>query len=168
MSKKQDILPDDESLKREFPLLHSISKENPFSVPESYFDSLPSEILEKCHTVGNGSKSFPTKAEAILTTLLSYKWRLLTVAGCAAIICIFVPRLNNRPVSYEAMVQTIPDSLIVKQLDNNIADINVSTLEELQEPGLFAKSKSDSANTDQIIAYLIDNNVSVSEIENEP
>ncbi len=167
MSNKQDIFTDDEPLEKEAPLLHSISKENPFSVPENYFDSLPSEIIEKCREAENVLNTSPTKWQGILTYLLSYKWRLLSVTGCLAVICFFAIRLNNRPVSYEAMAQNIPDSLIVEHLDNNIASINESTLEDM-EASENLKSESDSAGTDQdIITYLVDNNVSVTEISNE-
>jgi hypothetical protein len=169
MSKISDILQDDESLEKENPLLHSISKENPFSVPVNYFDSLPSEIIEKCRekvepkTWGNG----------ILTNILGYKWRLLTTMGCLAVICYLSIQLNNRPVSYEAIAKNIPDSLIVEHFDKNITDINVSILEDFQEPESISspvKSSSDTNNnTDQaIIAYLINHNISVSDIENEP
>jgi hypothetical protein len=167
MSKKQDIFEDEESIEKESPLLNSISRENPFSVPENYFESLPSEIIEKCRT-----QSEPKKwGEGILTTILSYKWRLLAMTGCLAVICFSVIRLNNNLVSYEAMAQTIPDSLIVEHLDKNIDYISEATLEDLEEPENSAssvKSTSDSTNTDQeIIAYLMNSNVSVSDIENE-
>ncbi len=172
MSNKTDIFDEEESLKRDFPLLHSIPKDNPFSVPESYFDSLPSEIMEKCRTENKSTKW----GEEVLLTLFAYKWRILSITGCLIIICFFALRINNRPVSYEAMAKTIPDSLIVAHLDKNIYSISESSLEELteglpldQENGSpSVKMKSDSANADQeIITYLVDNNVSISDIENE-
>lgn len=165
---------DDESLKKESPLLHSISKENPFSVPENYFDNLPSKIMERSR-----ENVEPRRwGEGILTTILAYKWRLLTITGCMAAICFFTFRSMNSATSYEAMAKNIPDSLIVANLDKNIYSISVSSLEELSEGNYLgeepennsasAKVISDSAKTDQeIIAYLIDHNVSVSDIENE-
>jgi hypothetical protein len=168
MSNKQDIFEDEESLKRESPLLHSISNGNPFSVPEGYFDRLPSEIIEKCKTQVEPKKW----GEGILTTLLGYKWKLLTLTGCLVVICLLVFRFNDRPVSYEVMAKSIPDSLIVAHLDKNIFSLSESSLEDAQEPENIAgsvKSESDTASADQqIIAYLIDNNVSVNDIENEP
>jgi hypothetical protein len=168
MSKISDILPDEESLAKENPLLHSISKENPFSVPANYFDSLPSEIIEKCRERVEPK----TWGKGILTNILGYKWRLLTTMSCVAIICYFSMHINNRPVSYEAIAKNIPDSLIVEHFDKNIADINISTLEDFQETennSTPVKSVSDSTNTDQdIIAYLINHNISVSDLENEP
>lgn len=178
MSKISDILSggmipmgaDDESIEKESPLLHSIPKENPFSVPENYFDSLPSQIVVKCReeVVSKNTVSY-------ISYLTShYIWRLLAVTGCVAAICFFAIRvnLNNRPVSYEAMAKNIPDSLIVEHLDYSLTDVNISTLEDLQVPetnSSSVKNTSDSANTDQqIIAYLMNNNVSVSDIENEP
>src|ERR1035441_2061403 len=119
MSKKQDRVEDEESLKKESPLLNSISKENPFSVPENYFDNLPSEIIDKCRTEAEPKKW----GEGILNTLLVYKWKLLAFTGCLAIICFFAFRFNNRPVSYEAIAKTIPDSVIVAHLNDNISSL---------------------------------------------
>jgi len=168
MSKIIDILPEDEALEKENPLLHSISKENPFSVPENYFEGLPSEIVGKCRD----SAEPKYWGEGIWTNILSYKWRLLTITGCIVLICIFTFQLNNHSTSYEAMAQNIPDSLIVDDLNNNLADVSVSNLEDLQEQEnstSLVKSASDSASADQdIIAYLINSNVSVSDIVNEP
>ncbi len=170
MSKKQDIFQDEERLKKESPLLHSIAKENPFSVPENYFESLPSEIIEKCRTEAEPKKW----GNGILTTVVGYKWSILSVTGCLILVCFFILRNNSSPQSYEAIIQTIPDSLIVEQLDKNINSISITNLEEVTETqdqessSANVKSTSDSTNSDQqIIAYLIDNNVSVSEIENE-
>jgi hypothetical protein len=171
MRKISDILADDESIKRESPLLHSISKENPFSVPENYFDNLPSEIMEKCRAE-IGSENLNSYFLNLKYLVLGYKWRLLAVTSCMALICFFAIHINNSPVSYEAMAQNIPDSLIVEHLDKNITYISESTLEDLQEQESSSpsvKSTSDSANTDQaIIAYLMTTNVNDSDIVNEP
>ncbi len=169
MDKKQDILEDDKSLEKEFPLLHSIAKENPFSVPEGYFDGLSSQIIEKCRREQVAKSRWSVAIEDIKLYLLGYKWRVLTIAGCMAVLCVLAIRSNNRAVSYEAMAQSIPDSLIVQSLDKNISDISISSLED-QWPETNAstmKSPADSTNQD-IIAYLIDHNVNVSDIENEP
>src|ERR1700722_3298024 len=146
MSKKQDVFTDEESLEKNSPLLHSISKENPFSLPENYFESLPYEIIDKCR-----QETQPKNwGEGILTALLGYKWRLLATICCVVVICFFAIRLNNQPVSYEAMAQSIPDSLIVEHLDNNIVSINESTLEDLSVANQEnLKTESDSTNTDQ-------------------
>jgi hypothetical protein len=175
MSKNSDILTDDEAIEKESPLLHSIPKENPFSVPANYFDNLPSEIVGKCRkeVISGQSPIFrETPISHILCLISLYKWKLLTATGSIAIICFLIIHMNNRPVSYETLAKNIPDSLIVEHLDRNIADINVTTLEDFQEPEnstSAVKSTSDSANADQdIIAYLMNNNVSVSDIENEP
>lgn len=174
MDKKEDILPDSEVFEKEAPLLHSISKENPFSVPGKYFDMLPSQIIERCRTESKERKTSGI-VENLRLFVLGYKWRLLTATACVAIICFFGVRMNNRPQSYQAMAQNIPDSLIVAHLDKNVTDISISALEDIsaerQESNTHtpAKNVSDStAGTDQaIIAYLMNNNVTVSDIENE-
>ncbi len=165
MSKISDILPNDSSIEKESPLIHSISRENPFLTPKDYFETLPSEIIEKCR-----ERVEPKNwGEGVLTTLLAYKWRLLAFTGCLALICLFALNINTRTISYETMAKNIPDSLIVEHLDNTIADINVTTLEDLQEPESNSKSLTDSTNTDQdIVTYLMNTNVNVSDIVNEP
>lgn len=175
MDKKEDILPDSEIFEKEAPLLHSISKENPFSVPGKYFDMLPSQIIERCRTESKERKTSGI-VENLRLFVLGYKWRLLTITGCVAILCFFTIHINNKPISYQAMAQNIPDSLIVAHLDKNVTDINLTALEDISAEAQTtnvpstAKTASDStANTDQdIIAYLINTNVTVSDIENEP
>jgi hypothetical protein len=166
MSKITDILPDDESTEKQSPLLNSISKENPFSVPENYFDSFPSEIVQKC-----AQRVEPKKwGEGLLTNILGYKWRIISIMSCL-VLFIFVMYNNSNNSSYEALAKNIPDSLIVANLNNNINDISISSLEDMQvadNTNSSAKNPSDSTNTDQdIIAYLMNNNVSVSDIVNE-
>lgn len=178
MKEIKDILPDDVSLEKEAPLLHSISKENPFSVPANYFDGLPAEIMEKSREKVNDNAGLAILQNFRLF-ILSYKWRLLSVTGCAVVICFMLVHNRTQPTSYMAMAQNIPDSLIVEHLDKNITDVSMVTLEDISADSSFgltgksvstpAKTVSDSASTDQdIIAYLINNNVSVSDIENEP
>src|ERR1700677_3187652 len=127
MTKISDILPDDESLEKENLLLHSIPKENPFSVPQNYFDALPSQIVDKCR-----QNTEPKKwGEGIVTNILGYKWRILSIMGCM-VLFVFVMRMNNNNTSYEALAKNIPDSLIVANLNNNINDISISSLEDMQ------------------------------------
>ncbi len=87
------------------------------------------------------------------------------------VLFIFVMYNNSNNSSYEALAKNIPDSLIVANLNNNINDISISSLEDMQvadNTNSSAKNPSDSTNTDQdIIAYLMNNNVSVSDIVNE-
>jgi|SRR6185312_14149167 len=174
MKKKPDILSDNEVFEKDAPLLHSISKENPFTVPENYFDILPSQIVERCRTE-NKERKTSVIGENLRLFVLGFKWRVLTITGCVAFICFFAIRMSNRPQSYQAMAQNIPDSLIVAHLDKNVTDISISALEDIsaetQENNTRASAKtaSDSTGTDQdIIAYLMNNNVTVSDIENEP
>jgi len=174
MDKKPGILSDNEVFEKDAPLLHSISKENPFTVPDNYFDMLPSQIVDRCRTENKEQKTLGI-VENLRLFVLGYKWRLLTITGCFAVICFFAIRMNSRPQSYQAMAQNIPDSVIVAHLDKNVTDISISALEDIsvetQEKSTrtSAKTVSDSTGTDQdIIAYLINNNVTVSDIENEP
>lgn len=183
MKKISDILPnglpaepDDGTMEKMAPLLHSVSKENPFPVPENYFDELPSQIMNRCREEAVKSKR-PSVLEKLRIYILGYKWRFLLATCCLAIICFMIMPRNSRPIPYETLANTIPDSLIVAHFDKNITDVNLYALEDIsaensagQEEGNAspsAKNASDSANTDQaIIAYLMNTNISISEIEN--
>jgi hypothetical protein len=178
MKKIEDIVTDDELLEKSAPLLHSISKENPFSVPKNYFDSLPSQIIERCHEKEVISQWSMLK-ENLRLFLMGYKWRLLSITTCVALICFFTLHIDTRAVSYQALAQNIPDSLIVAHFDKNITEVTISALEDITEDSSFAqvernivsstKNITDSTGTDQdIIAYLINHNVTVSDIENQP
>lgn len=161
---------EDDSLEKEFPLLHSIAKDNPFTVPEGYFESLPSIVIQRCRAETQPKGLFYSLKESI------YRFRGAVLASISAmasitLICFLVVHSNTTPVSYEAMIQTVPDSLIVANLDKNISDINVNTLEDLQTDDNtsdnITQSDTSSSKNQQIITYLLDQGINELDIEND-
>ncbi len=162
MKGKNDIF-NDESLEKEAPILASIPKRNPYTVPEGYFDSLPSAIMEKCRE----SKPIPATGFKIFW-LFRPQWMIATMV-CVIGITFFL-RHNPVPASLETLTAQVSDSTIYQNLQNNIDYVDVNTLEDaLQTESVSAiPERSDSANNQQdIVNYLMNHNVNASDIENE-
>ncbi len=160
MSKQNSIL-NEENLEKEAPLLHSIPKRNPFTVPEGYFDGLPVDILDKCRET--------TKMPAVskIFWLFRPQW-MMAVFVCA--VCLGFLFRNNTPPSFESLASQVSDSAIYNNLQNNIDFVDVSSLEDaVQSESAFTQpAQSDTASDQQDeINYLINHNVDASDIENE-
>ena len=161
MSNKNNIF-NEESLEKEAPLLASIPKRNPYTVPEGYFDELPSAIMEKCRQ----STATPVRANKIFW-LFRPQWMMAVFVGVVGLT--FLLR-HDTPQTYEAMASKISDSAIYQNLQNNIDYVDVSSLEEaVQNDNTFtAPVQSDStSNQEDIVKYLMNHNVDASDIEDE-
>lgn len=150
----------------ETPLLSSIPKRNPFSVPDGYFDTLPSSLLEKCRQA-KPKPEFSTKT----FWLLKPQW-MLAVFAVAAGLTVFIRSERNTANAfppYQTLASALPDSALYSALQNNIEYVDVNSLEDAL-PGenlAHASLRSDSAsvNRQEIVNYLINHNVNVSDIE---
>jgi len=164
MNKNTDIFED--SLDKEAPLLNAIPKRNPFTVPDGYFDSLPAQIMEACRE-STAKKSTAFVYDKIFW-LFRPQWMLAVFIGIISI-SLFLRRDSNNLESYESIAATIPDSVIMEHLQNNIDYVDVSSLEEMtQKQGTMPaiQMQQDTTN-EQTINYLINNNVDANDIENE-
>jgi hypothetical protein len=160
MSKQNSIL-NEENLKKETPLLHSIPKRNPFTVPEGYFDGLPSSILEKCRETAK----IPTFSK--IFWLFRPQW-MMAVSVCA--VCLGFLFRNNTPASFETLASQVSDSAIYNHLQNNIDFVDVGSLEDaVQSEGTLTQPAQSDTATDQQdeINYLINHNIDATDIENE-
>jgi hypothetical protein len=162
MSNKNDIF-NEESLEKEAPLLASIPKRNPYTVPEGYFDELPSAIMEKCRQ----STAAPERANKIFW-LFRPQWMMAVFVGVVGLA--FLLR-HDTPQTYEALASKISDSAIYQNLQNNIDYVDVNSLEEaVQNDNTFTPPpvQSDSTgNQEDIVKYLMNHNVDASDIEDE-
>ena len=161
MSRNNDIFNED-SLEKEAPLLASIPKRNAFTVPEGYFDTLPSAILEKVRE----NKAMP-ETSAKIFWLFRPQWMI------AILVCIigftFYTR-SNAPVTLETLTAQVADSTIYQNLQNNIDYVDASALEDaLQNDNTtIVPIRSDSTNNQQDIEnYLMNHNIDATDIENE-
>lgn len=166
MSKEKDIFEND--LGKEAPLLNSIPKDNPFTVPADYFDALPTQILEKCR---QSTKHAPVSVADRIFWLFRPQWMVaafILVAG----LCFFLRRgTTNSMQDYQSIAASIPDSVIVQNLQNNIDNVDISSLEDLAQNTNVTNSLPPAPAVDtssgQIINYLMNNNIDASDIENE-
>jgi hypothetical protein len=161
MDKKNHIV-NEESLKKEAPLLAGIPKRNPFTVPEGYFDQLPSAIIDKIRAEGQKQESVGKK----IFWLFRPQWIMAVFLGLMGIFLV-VRHESNNPVSYEALAASVPDSTIYSHLQNNIEFVDENNLEDaVQNINFTAPAASDTTDQQQIINYLINHNVDASDIEN--
>lgn len=164
MSKNTDIFED--NLDKEVPLLNAIPKRNPFTVPDGYFDGLPSQIIDACRK--SAVKKGPVFVYDKVFWLFRPQW-MLAVFICVIGISLFLRNGNSPLENYETIAAALPDSVIMQNLQNNIDYVDVSSLEEMAQNQGLMKSlqvQSDTA-SGQIINYLINNNVDANDIENE-
>jgi len=165
MSIEKDIFEDNTGKKAS--MLNSIPKDNPFKVPEGYFDALPAQVLEKCR---KSSKHVPVLITNKVFWLFRPQWIITTFIAVAGL-CFFIQHsANNAPINYNTIAAAIPDSVIMQNLQNNIDDINMSSLEDMAQGTLTANAAlpgvEDTSNS-RIINYLMNNNIDASDIENE-
>ena len=161
MSKKNNIITE-ESLEKEAPLLASIPKRNPFTVPEGYFDELPSAIMEKIRMVNQK----PLPAVNKIFWLFRPQWMVAVFIGVVGI-CLVIRHQSNNVVSYEAIAASMPDSTIYSHLENNIEFVDENSLEDaVQGLNTTLPAASDTTEQQQMINYLINHNVDASDIEN--
>lgn len=154
----------DDELK-DFPLLNTISRENPFKVPDGYFDSLPALIAEriakensKPERIVSFKKIFhPRYAVRHSESVL---WRIAACLLIAALISGVVyfnqPDINNNP-ELALTYDDISNSVYMYDLDENLL------IEELAQYG----DESSAGDQAEIENYLIENQADFSQIENE-
>jgi hypothetical protein len=164
MSKERDIF--DDNLEREAPMLNSIPKSNPFTVPDGYFDTLPALIVENCK---KSSKRIPTYVVDKIFWLFRPQWM---IAACVFIAGIaFFLRTGNNTLTYETIAANLPDSVIMQHLQNNIDYVDINSLEEMTTSsgplGVLPQQLAQDTTNEQITNYLLNNGVDASDIENE-
>ena len=164
--RKDNNIFNEENLTKEAPLLTSIPKRNPYTVPEGYFDELPSAIMERCRE----TKAIPSLGSKIFW-LFRPQW-MMAVFGC--IICLTLITRNNTnpaPQSFQAIAETVSDSAIYQSLADNIETVDVNALEDAVQsdnvPAVTAvPQRTDTThNQQEIINYLMNHNVDANDIE---
>lgn len=142
--------------------LEDLKKENPFQVPENYFDSLGSRISDRI--VSNTSqKEAPVFAFARLKPILIY-------TGSIAAVVLFIymgVSFFSKDVDHPALVaqtssQDLNEYAIVSGIDE------ATLLENFpQETEVAADTTDHIKNKDKIIDYLVDQNIDISTIVDE-
>ena len=158
MGKKHNIPNDHDDLKKHAPWLTKIEKRNEFQAPDGYFDSLPSIIQERC------LESSRSAISEKLERFRFYFYRLVIPVSFAAIIIFFgLNYLNPADVDNDLTAEEI--SIILEE------DVSISIEETLLIEILMENESAQSAEfadeDEDIIDYLIDNDIDLSSIINE-
>lgn len=130
-----------------------IPKENPFKVPENYFEELEGRIM----AATNGNEHAPAK-QVVIRRLLPY----IAVAASVAMLAILgYSVLYNRPDGKSKVL--IPEITVNEFTENYLNDIDLITLEDrVAESGVLIERPGVSKG--DIIDYLINENIDESEI----
>jgi len=149
------------------PLLNSIPKRNPFTVPDGYFDALPAQIMER---IREGKKAAYVAQDKTFW-LFRPQW-MLAVFAVVVGLCFMLRRdANIASTNYEAIAAALPDSVIEQNLQSNIAYVDINSLEEIAQNtdnlGSLPQQNIGDTTNGQIINYLMNNNIDASDIENE-
>ncbi len=168
----------DDNIQRSAPKLFSVNKENPFDVPENYFENLQGAISDKC-----------TSTEKSKTTKVVYRRLLVPIAVAASIVLIvFIINKRNNIITPDNSAQyaytetdasgtsaylndliennELDEDLIVTALTNDDTIKRVSANSQVEEninklnnnPVVITDSTSNVKVTeDDIIDYLLEN-----------
>ncbi len=182
---KPDFLNDDE-LDKPGPELSKIKKENPFKVPENYFDSLTNNIQQKINALTDFEKtslenpfkvpegyfdSLPTaiqqrivdqKRKPVFGEWISKVFRPKYVLAFASIIVLLIVGIKYFTKSSLTDPQDNHFSCEEIKSSSYIADVDESMLIDILEQENKGTVKDDNS----IEQYLIDNDIDISQLEN--
>lgn len=139
--------------------LYSLEKENPFAVPNDYFDELP--LLIQGRIISEKQK--PSVIEWLLANIFTP--RLAYVSIVVIVLAIGGSLLwKNNISSTESTLVDASVNLVVEEVQN----IDESALtDELINSNVSLDVEDKGNNKEQIINYLMENNIEVSSIINE-
>jgi len=145
-----------EQLKLSAPVLHSMEKNNPFTVPDGYFDRLPAEIQEKI-SLRKEDPWFVLLLKGILRPQPAMVVLMLFVLVSIALY--FADWQNHQSAEVVAL-----DSADLRNAEIAFA-IDESTL--LDELANLDETDSYKGNETEIENYLIDNQTDLNQLINE-
>lgn len=171
MNNEKNILNEDEELKKMAPVLSGVNKENPFTAPEDYFETLPQIIMRKC-------QPNPQDKKWIRGIFADYRTAMVVATLIVAFtIAIFFLFLNPwRPVQKNEADYTtfVQDEGMINDLSDDIDESTIieavlsespenSTDSALWEKDDFLMEKPDYTK-DDLINYLLDANTDMDNI----
>ncbi|MEO8148466.1 MAG: hypothetical protein ABI723_12550 [Bacteroidia bacterium] len=156
-----DFKYDDDELRKDAPKLFGMEKKNPFEVPDGFFDSFSSKIQDKIAA---------EKKQSVWSLIYQNITRPKVAIPVLASVCIIVvgikflytPGSINRndevaitynDLSQSAYLDDIDESVLTDALNQTTSTVNSDS-----------KTESDSY---RIENYLIENNIDVTDLENE-
>ena len=165
MKNENNILNEDEELKKMAPFLWGVNKQNPFKAPEDYFETLPQIIQEKCQTNAENKKwtwgSFTVYKPVMVVASV-------TVVLVIALFYVFVnPRrpIKENEAEYNSFVRdegtlndlsdVFDESTIIDAVLTGSSE-NVSDSAILEKDNLFMENPEYTK--DDVINYLLEEN----------
>jgi hypothetical protein len=139
-----------DNLEKEAPFLSKIKKENSFSTPKNYFESLPQIISDK-----NLNNNFLR----ILFDKLSY--RFLVPTASLIILFFIVFNFNQEPTETPLSNEEISEFLI----NENYTEIEENMIYEMYSQIIVDDNSTEE--TDEYINYLIDHHIEINSIIEE-
>ena len=137
------------------PDLEKLNKANPYAVPGGYFDSLPTTIQQR---IIEGKKKKSVFGE---WTTIAFRPKYALAFAAVVVLFVFGIRYMMKPSVLPKEENEI--SLEEIQNSNYIAELDESMMVEILEQQNIAPG----TNEDSLEQYLMDNNVDVSQIENQ-
>ncbi len=145
----------DDALKQEAPTLFGITKQNNFKVPDGYFDALPEMLVEK------RSASTPGVLERLLH---AFHWKVAVPTFAAVAVILFVI-FNTSPMVEDTAIASISVEEVEAYLDNEgLYTIDEDMLLEALEDEVAVNYEEDN---DEIVEYLLENNIELETILEE-
>jgi hypothetical protein len=135
--------------------IEQLNREAPFSVPDKYFNSLNDRIRERIK-----------ESEQRNIPVIRHRLRYVLVSGAAAVLA------GIALLSYTLFFHSSPDPLtsddIAFVLSEEIYDLDEYTLEsEIVEEPVISQSASADEYEEEVIQYLLDENIELESIVNE-
>jgi hypothetical protein len=177
----------DDELKKMAPRLSELKRENPFKVPDDYFDSLSRSIQQQIQSLPDYEKtaaknafkvpegyfdSLPTiiqqriideKSKRVnwgeMIDAIFFKPKFVLALASVALLVVFSVKYFNRPISVQPAVAEVSYS----ELSNSIylAEIDESILAD----ALAVQTNSDDEQNDVSLEnYLIENNIDITQL----
>ena len=138
--------------------IEEISKENPFKVPDHYFENFSVRMSDKI------SQAEAAKAPVMVNTWAKPRMAaIFTFAGIAIILLVGIIFINlrNKPLSSHEMVEAYKYSAIQDLNDEQLAEMIAAKQEEQQ---IKADTAQQAVEKDEIIEYLSKDNIDINTI----
>jgi len=128
------------------------NENNPFTVPENYFDKLPDEIISKCNQQAKKHKIYTLKK------YLSYAAILIIALTSSILLTFYLSNEKNdmNKLSYENLMEEILYIADMNDIDDNFM---IECITENKKC-----NNSDDSNYDEIIEYMDNETANTNEI----
>lgn len=130
---------------------------DPFAVPEGYFDRLPDAVMQKIKESGNKEAYKKTGNKKNRIIYLS----LLAAAACSIIAFILINTLPGEAKEHQYLTEAILD---MNNLDNSLIYEEIITNANNEDITIIESTIYEDITSDDLIEYIIDKEINVEEL----